>query len=112
MDTNCIKNNVVPILIENIGSIVINKRNKLGKVYSLEKHNPTAFKYLKNLPEETKKLSLKERYNIDTYVTSIKNSHVYSVILPLMEKALETGNIDSILQARNKVQTLLVKYKV
>jgi hypothetical protein len=112
MDTNCIKNNVVPILIESIGNNVINKRNKLGKVYSLEKHNPTAFEYLKNLSEETKNLSIKERYNIDTYVTSVKNSHVYGMILPLMEKALETGNIETILQARSKMQSLLVQYKV
>ena len=112
MDTKRIKENVVPVLIESVGTEVINRRNKLGVAYSLKKHNPQACSYLESLTEGNKKLSIKERFAVDTYITSIKNSHVYKTVSTIIEKALENGNENTILESRTKVQELLLKYKI
>lgn len=111
MDTKRLKSIITPVLFENIGKEVINKRNRLGSTFSLNKHNPTGHSYIQEVTKELKKMSVNERYNADTYITSIKSSPVYKMISTLVEKALELGDTEQIAECRTKVENLLVQYK-
>ena len=109
MDTNKIKTYVAPRLVEQIGADLVNKRNGIGKSFTMEKHKPNTCKFLKELNEEYKKLNKNEQFMTEQVTTSVRSSHIFRTLETMVERALEQDDETVLRDTIDKVGMYIIR---
>ena len=109
MDTNKIKTYVAPRLVEQIGTSLVNKRNGIGKSFTMEKHKPVSCKFLKDLNEDYKKLQKNEQFNTEQVATSVRCSHIFRTLETMVECALEQNDEQILRDTVDKVGMYIIR---
>lgn len=110
MNNEQIKNLVVPRLFENVGSLIANKRNGIGRSFNLAKNKPITANAIKQISETFNQLSANDKFRIDEFITVIKNNYAYRTIQPIIEQSLESNNEQQIVEGMKKVSSTIIKY--
>lgn len=110
MSNDKIKSLVVPRLFEKVGKKVVNKRNKLGKVFNFAKNKPESAKAMKEIEEAFSKLHAKEKFSIEQFVTIVENNYIYRTLESSIEQAIESNDSVIIAESMKSVGFTIIKH--